>query len=158
MPFWKEHIRSSISFDFLIALDTNFDLFFSSKAILYSFPFSVSLTYLFAFSSIDGTAPILYTTSWMAPTFSLILSWPSHKTSGLFTLGSGVCTCPLELPSWYHLLCPSVSSLSSSSPYSSGDCGLHLMLLLTQYFHHCLIFHLQTSSIHQSTSAHILQM
>ena len=111
MPFWKEYIRSSISLDFLITLDTNFDLFFSSKAILYSFPFSVSLTYLFFFSSINGTAPILYTTSWMAPTFSQILSWPSHKTSGLFTLRSGVCTYPLELPSWYHLLCPSVSFL-----------------------------------------------
>ena len=41
---------------------------------------------------------------------------------------------------------------TSSSPYSSGDYGLHLMLLLTQYFHHCLIFHLQTSCTHQFTS------
>ena len=84
---------------------------FSSKAILYSFPFSVSLTWLFVFPSINGIAPILYTSSWMVPTFSLILSWPSYKTSGLLALGSGVCTCPLELPSWYPLLCPSVSSL-----------------------------------------------
>ena len=47
----------------------------------------------------------------MAPTFWLILSWPSHKTFGLFALGSGVCTCTLELPSWHPLLCPSVTSL-----------------------------------------------
>ena len=40
--------------------------------------------------------------------------WSSvdHKTSTLFALGSGVCTCPLEFTSGYPLLFPSVSSLT----------------------------------------------
>ena len=86
-------------------------LFLSSKAILYFFPFSVSLVCLLASPSINRTTPILYTSSWMAPTISMILSWPSLKKSALFAPASGGCTCPLELPSWYLLLCPSVSSL-----------------------------------------------
>ena len=79
MPFWEEYIRLSISLDFLITLDINFDLSFCSKATLPSFPFSANLSCLFVFPSSDGMTPILYNSSWMAPTFSLILSWPSHK-------------------------------------------------------------------------------
>ena len=147
IPFWKEYIRSLISRYFLVTLDIKFDLFFSTKPIWYSFPFFVSLTFLFVFPSINRAAPILYTLSWVAPAFSLILSWPFHKTSGLFGLGSGVCTCSLERPSWHPLLCPSVTLIHKFS-----------IVIRTKYFHHCLNFHLQTSCTHQFTSAHILQM
>ena len=66
MKFLQEWIRLSVSLEFLITIDTNFDLLFSSKAILYSFPFSVSLTCLFACYSINDTAPISYASSCIA--------------------------------------------------------------------------------------------
>ena len=154
MPFWKEYIMSSVSLDFLTTLYTNFDLSFSSKAILYSFPLFGSLTCLFVFPSINGSAPILYTSSWMAPTFSLILSWPSYKTFALFALGSGVCTCPLELPSWYPLLCPFVPSLMLKFSILIRRLWASLDAPFITTFP-SLFFCLETSCTHQFTLAHI---
>ena len=114
LPLWKEYIRLlSVSLDFQITLETNFDLLFSSKAILHPFPFSVSLTCLCLSFYQWNCSHIIYfiLNGSNSPTFSLILSWPSNKTYALFALGSGVCTCPLGFLSWYPLLCPSVSSL-----------------------------------------------